>query len=533
MQIKNIVVESILKYFERERISINTALFKFRLITHPGYPNLLSIIETLDYFHIHYDVYNVNFQEIDQTPERYLAFLKTIHGRQDLHLVEKKDEEIYIDSKKVSLHFLEVRWKGIVLILNQAKDKKIRNKSAGNIRRNSLCGLTLVCALAFVLSQTNVSNSLFSLLSIFGFAASILSLEELFKLKTNPLDKFCSQSRQYDCESIINSKKWKLFNYVSFSDLSFLFFLSQIVSYSIMTLAGQESAYFFYQTIALGASIPFVLISLYYQRFVEKKWCPICLTLSGILSTQLCLLVLFIEPSTSMNLESLLLFTFIQMIIIGGWFGVKNILTQLHTLKENKITDTRLLRNYSLFRYTIKGQKRHDLNTNQLITKPNNNQQLIVTLITNPFCEHCKKAHASIKEIQARYNDRIALQTILNVDILDESDNDKLICQNMMAMQLNGENKKFAAALDDWFTYENESKWLTTYAGEFDEQVIEKKFINQKNWCIQNQIDFTPGLFINGYFYPKIYAIEHLDYFIQDLLSDTEILATNDKLTTC
>jgi hypothetical protein len=32
----------------------------------------------------------------------------------------------------------------------------------------------------------------------------------------------------------------------------------------------------------LLGSIPVLLLSLYYQKFIEKKWCPICLVIASI-----------------------------------------------------------------------------------------------------------------------------------------------------------------------------------------------------------------------------------------------------------
>lgn len=530
MEIKNNLLESIITYSKKQNISLDIEAFSFRLASHPGYPNLLSVIETLAYFHIQCDVYNVSFEEIDQTPDRYLVFLKAKYGRQDLHLIEKKNDHIYLDSNKVSLAYLKPRWKGIVLLLDQDEDKKIINKTSNNTIRNGFFILILLSVLSLVLLQTNASKSLFSLLSVFGFLVSILSLKGVFKLNTNHFDKFCNHAVQYDCDTVINSKKWKLFQRINFSDSSFLFFISQIISYLIMSVASYESDYFFYQNVALAFSIPFVIISLYYQKFVEKKWCPLCLAISTILTTQFLILTYTVKTSTSLSLEPILLFGLIQVIIVFSWFRIKNILVQLNNLKETKIENTRLLRNYTLFRNTLIEQKRYDLQFGLLSKKHTTNEQLTITLITNPFCDYCKKAHISIQKIVARYGDRIMHNTILNVDIHDEYDNDKLICQNLMAMQLRGEKEKFAAALDVWFMNENESKWLTTYTSELDELTVEQAFVNQKKWCIQNQIDFTPGLFINGYFYPQIYAIDHLDYFIQDLLSDTEILKNTNEL---
>jgi len=39
----------------------------------------------------------------------------------------------------------------------------------------------------------------------------------------------------------------------------------------------------------------------------------------------------------------------------------------------------------------------------------------------------------------------------------------------------------------------------------------------QHNWCINNTINFTPSLLINGRQFPKEYEINDLLYFIEEL----------------
>ncbi|WP_378187564.1 vitamin K epoxide reductase family protein [Aquimarina sp. W85] len=529
MNHKHNLLESILAYAKKQNIVLDIESFSFRLVSHPSYPNLLSVIETLEYFQIPHAVYNVAFDEIDQTPDSFLAFLKTKHRTQDLHLVERKNGQIFIDSQKVPLEYLKIRWKNIVLLFEPVEKSKLYSKVSRT--KKNLFALLLLSALSFILLQANVIKSIFSLLSIVGFIVSILSLKSLFQFTISNLDKFCKKTNQNNCDSVINSKKWKLFKYVNFSDISFLFFLSQIISYLLMNIASYEQDYFFIQKVVLLASMLFVITSLLYQKFAEKKWCPLCLVISSVLILQMTLLFYSSNNSITISLEPLLLYAFIQAILVFGWYILKDILKQVHKLKTSTIESTRIIRNYTLFKNTLIEQPKYDFSIFTISSSAITRSQLVITVITNPFCDFCKKAHSSLQKIVQRYGDQIAYNTILNVDILDEYDNDKLICQNMMAMQLQGDINEFNKALHTWFTNENESQWLASYSINFDKQKVDKTFIQQKQWCIKNQIDFTPGLFINGYFYPKIYAIDHLDYFIQDLLSDTEIIKNSYELS--
>lgn len=45
--------------------------------------------------------------------------------------------------------------------------------------------------------------------------------------------------------------------------------------------------------------------------------------------------------------------------------------------------------------------------------------------------------------------------------------------------------------------------------------------LKEKIWCVENQINFTPALLVNGLVYPKEYKNEDLLFFVDDLFEDT------------
>ena len=50
---------------------------------------------------------------------------------------------------------------------------------------------------------------------------------------------------------------------------------------------------------------------------------------------------------------------------------------------------------------------------------------------------------------------------------------------------------------------------------------VDAVYENINNWCINNNYNYTPAIFINGYEYPEQYDRENLVYFIDDILDDT------------
>ena len=51
---------------------------------------------------------------------------------------------------------------------------------------------------------------------------------------------------------------------------------------------------------------------------------------------------------------------------------------------------------------------------------------------------------------------------------------------------------------------------------------IDAVYGNVNTWGINNNFNYTPAVFINGYEYPIQYERENLIYYIDDLIEDTD-----------
>lgn len=65
------------QYLEKEEIKIDQSEFLFQLQSHPDYPSLLSISDTLSFFSIENGALNIAVSEISFLPNRFIALLNT------------------------------------------------------------------------------------------------------------------------------------------------------------------------------------------------------------------------------------------------------------------------------------------------------------------------------------------------------------------------------------------------------------------------------------------------------------------------
>ena len=111
------------QYLEKENINIDKNEFLFQIQSHPDYPSLLAISDTLSFFNIENSALRLNFDELNLLPNYFAALLNMENGAPTIIFLEKKvNSFFYRDNKKqieMSISELEKRWSTIVLLIER------------------------------------------------------------------------------------------------------------------------------------------------------------------------------------------------------------------------------------------------------------------------------------------------------------------------------------------------------------------------------------------------------------------------------
>ena len=512
----------IFQYLEKEQINIDKPEFLFQIQSHPDYPSLLSIADTLSFFNIDNGVIRVEVSDINLLPDHFVAFLNEEMNTPQLYFIEKKGDTFFCTKDKkqlaISISQLKSQWKDTVLLVEKPENEEILrpNKNSG------LWVLQIFALLLFVLVlfqfETDLATKLFIIFPIIGILFSIAALKDLFGTKSELLNSFCNMTASTNCATVVDSTKWKVFETVNFSDLSILFFVSQLLSLLFFLFSGDMLTYFSIQKVILLGSIPVLFLSLYYQKFVEKKWCPICLAIISIILLEVGYLFLFQNIVFTILNKSIVVFAFVFLFTILIWSALKKLLTKQKELKEHQLKAIRFERNYDVFRNSLFAKNQVQLPQTPFILG-NKQSKTIITIISSPFCSHCKDAHEIMDTILAKHNNDVQIQVILKTNIETENEENRKLFRSFMAIYKQNGETSFTSALKNWFDSKNTEEWFSLFpiskSTEFD--VI---YSCQYKWCEDNDYNFTPAIFINGYEYPKVYNRKSLGFFINDLIED-------------
>lgn len=438
------------KYLKETNYSSKLKDFENAFYSHPNYPSLLAITDSLTHLEIENIAANVPFIHIDQLPDSFITFLKI--KKEDYYLIKKNGINFSIENEKeekqnLSIEELEKCWTGVILVIEENEEKPIKyTLEKSNFIVSFLLIITSLVSVYF--NELNTTQTIFLIILVIGIYISIEILKTYFKENKQNESKFCSLNEKFSCNSIINSKNYAFSNYVEFVDLPIVFFSTAFFS----QILGFNSFYFF--GFASLISFPFILYSIYLQKFVLKKWCLLCLLIAFLM---IGLAILFIFKNEYLTFRNQHLFSILILTISfsKAWFFIKK---QLLEAKSNFYKLNNLLR----------FKRKEDVFTN--ISKPiankvefeslekivigNESAKNTITLFLSPSCPHCHTAYKNAIELYKKYEEQLKIELCFNLNI-NNTDNPYLIVYKTILSLYNTQNKQYQIALEDWHIKNN------------------------------------------------------------------------------
>ena len=522
---ENISFNHVFLYLEKESIAFDKDEFLFQIQSHPDYPTLLSISDTLTFFNIDNGAIPLEASQIELLPDHFMGILREANDEPQLYYIHKKGEKYITIKDKIPFELdhetLKSRWFDLIFLI-----EKPDFENANSIKKyKTLTVLFSSCIILFLLlyftSNYTISRLLFLLFPSIGILFSIAALKELFGTKSTLINRFCNITTSTNCTAVVSSNKWKLFDRINFSDLSILFFSSQIFGLIIFLLSGNLLEYFAIQKILLLGSIPVLLLSLYYQKFIEKKWCPICLVIASIVLLEIGYLFLLANTPILISIKSIFIYAYVILATITLWMILKKMLLKQKESKEFQMNANRLLRNYTVFKNTLTITPKIEIPSQigMVLGNPESDSQ--ITIITNPFCGHCKEVHEIVNTILDKHGDQIQVKVLFKTALELDNEETKKFFRILMTLYLENGEKVFTDALHDFFESKDVEAWNQTYQIPVNSEKADAIYSEMNHWCLENQINYTPEIFLNGFKYPSEYDKENLAFYMNDFIEDT------------
>ena len=500
---------------------------QLQLLSHPSFPSLYSLAEVLQHFGIDHVAVSLptTTNTLEQLPDSFIANIK-INDKEQLVLVTQHKKYIklsYSSSKTAKLtidQFLNY-WTGVLLAIEKNKPES-SNKRRSYERLIIAILYFLVIALigGTVWMKASFYTGLYFSSSIVGLLFSIIIIKHELGWQSPNVSKFCQISGGTNCSDVIHSKGAKLFGWIKLSDLSLIFFNALSLSWLVAFIA--KIPFWHIAVFTTIASVPMLIYSLYYQYRVVRKWCPLCLTITGVLIIQLALvstqLQLFIIPER--GIEGWGLFLAIILMNVIGWNFLKPLLVKQRQLQKLRIEQYTFKRNFQVFNalYQQTNILPEYTNIEGDIILGNPHAPLKLLLVTNPACYYCKEAHQDIEQLLEKNKNHISVTIRFNVS--KEVHHQQ--AYQVASMLLSVYQAEGIAACQKLLREVYEEKvqlkqWLQEHPYQFDTKWAENILSAQRAWCTHHNINFTPAFYLNDKLFPKAYQRTDLQYFIDDL----------------
>lgn len=513
------MIDLVKKYLEENRYSNQKADFEDLFLSHPNYPSVFAITDSLDVLSIENVAIKVPKEQLPELPESFLALYK-----KEMVLVSKTNTSIRIESekgKKQNLDFNEflTDWNGVVIAIEPNSDTSIVSKK--NDQKWFSYSLPFIVLIILSIALRNYSfNAVLALVtSVTGLIISVFIVQEKFGINNEMVSRFCNINPNTSCDSVIKSNKSDINKWIDFSDLPLLFFGISVLSIALQP----ESSSTVIGFLSL-LSVPVIGYSIWIQKFQIKKWCVLCLAVSFIIVLQS--LVFGFTTTSFIPVLSINFFEFLfsSVFITSAWLFVKPILEAKIKADKEVIEVKKFKRNYSIFNFLTK-QIPVISGFDQLegLRFGNSNAEVQLTLILSPSCGHCHKAFDEAFELVSKFPKHFFLQVLFNINPENNENPYKTVAENLLAIN-NLMPEKTEEAIVDWHIREiGLEKWKEKWTINVMDMKVSHQIHQQYDWCAKNEFNYTPVKLINGKLFPKEYQINELKYFLNDFLEEREL----------
>ncbi|MCM1032057.1 MAG: cysteine peptidase family C39 domain-containing protein [Oscillibacter sp.] len=484
-----------------------------------NYPSFLSFHHLLKKHGINSIAIKSNVEQLNALP---VPLLIHMHKGKFALIVQIEGDHIQIlekpkHIKTITKQDIESIWDGYVLIFDkdniQQEKKSWRTCLVAFFKKKKLisiicCILILFCILLY--QKRNVYNLFYLFYSICGISISTLYIIRQYSRNTPFIQKICptTKTNKINCSAILDSKAAYFFNLFAWSDFSFIYFSTLL---TILLFFSNQATISIISVIIFIAS-GYIFYSLYYQIFIAKKWCILCLIMMPVLLFGGITSIFFFRSGTfQINFS----FSYILSLLLAIFYSC---LYSIFFTYYKKYTHYKILKHkYQSLKFhpqiiELLFQKQPHVNTSQLKTiclTPQHKHENCLTIVFNPTCTPCITKLQYLLQLIAQ-KEQTKLELILFTNS-DKSSDSYLAAQYLVQAYITAPSN-FNQLLHNYISKYPTNINTQIILNQFENSLSDKLINTHRKWCMLNHITTTPVLFLNYTLLPPEYTLEDIDY---------------------
>ena len=506
--------KEVMKWLRIQNMPVVESHLRLRLESHPDYPSIIAIQDTLQELGINSYACCGTKEELKNEGKPFLAHFNMSGG----HIQSFKN----LQTAEQSIKDFDKHWSGNVMFAEHtekygnADHDKLHKKEKLNSKFGIVASILFAGAvLGLSIAAGSMPAILLTVSNIIGLYFSWLIAQKEFGISNSISDKICSMAKHSHCESVLFSKGAKLFNWLTWGDVGIVYFtvsLLYLLVASLSLAAGQVGNQLVnlepYYLLSL-AGIIFTLYSLYYQWKVVKQWCMLCIGVLVILGINAVIAFTqitstgFSLSSISETVKGLFMLSIIGLIILSAWQLVKSLYQKSLSSLTNEIKATQLKRNPEIFNSLLQQGSANPINLpepDEAIRFGNPAAPYQIVIACNPYCGPCAKAHQAIEHLYEKYPEQFSVAVRFALNNNDDSDTRVITVKEIMKVA----KTRPLESVKDWYSLLNLEKFRELHHtnGEQVNAAIDKHIV----WSKKAEIKGTPTFFVNGRKLPELFS---------------------------
>lgn len=507
------------------KISVHGTTIERELSEHPDYPSLLALSDCLNQWSItnhsyfiakeDYDANDLLFPFVAHLSRRGGEFIlvKSISGNK-VQFANEQSETLEDTEEK----FLK-SWSGYMLhaaasSYSGEKDYK-RTWFRSMLKSMSLpLGLLILSALLGLTTITNGINwytGLITVSKMLGITVSVLLLLQSLDANNPLIKNLCSLGGNNDCNVILKSDAANVTSWLTWTEVGFFYFTGTF----ILLLLSPSSASLLRWLNLLA--LPYTVYSISYQ-YRSKNWCILCCTVQALLVAEATIFAFAEIPlfaAFGIGIEGICMLVISFLSPVFAWSALKPVFIGAGKERILKSQLKKFKFNVALFSQNLKSQPKYAVNSElKPVALGNPAAETVITMISNPYCGPCAKAHKVLDEWLQFRNDLQVKVVFTSTD--DETSPKTKVSRHLSALSNHYDAKVVEQALNEWYNSARKDfqSWSAKYPVVVDGEVIRASML-QKEWVDMADVEYTPTFLINGYKLPEQYALEDIKYLLE------------------
>ncbi len=503
------------------KIDQNDFLFQFQ--SHPNYPSLLAISDTLDFKNIRHFAAEVGIEEVNQLPSNFIANVELVANSPEFILCQRQGDSfrLLVDGtwKDHSSIEFEKIFRNVVLVLEPPSENKANEKKG--LPWINIVSIALVSSLILSLGSLPLWGSCFLTVALFGLVISYHAFMKELGLENLITKSICSLGKRTTCDSpVLSLDRIKIFNDLGLGALSFAFFASQFCVGIELSVNDGWANFERLIPIFVVPGIVVALGSIGYQIFIKKSICPVCMLINLTVFLQALIASSYVGQLSLARFELFNLLFVNVLAITAGIVYFKNTTIANRSLSVQLARLNHKRRDFDTFNLVLQSRgKIFQSNgdpTGFILGNPSS--KLRLTVVSSLSCSACKDFHQELMKILEVYESKVAIE----LKLLYHKDRHEESAQTThFALYQNYQTQthtEFMRSISVWYENKSAEPFKNTVI-KFEASEIENFYDQEVEWARKNGIHFTPAVFINGHAFPMSqYESSDLIFFIGEML---------------